>query len=289
MLCHRNSEQVNAVISKLCEFSCADIYIHVDLNNTNLRDEIKDRDNVFVLPENESYHIQWGSVDMVRATLQLIRKVRESNIEYDYLWLISGQDYPINQASVIENKLSSTPQMNYIETITHEDKRYTWYRKLYEIPYPSWINKNTFLVKVIKRIYILITGGHRHSFKLFLRKKPFSFDFYFGSQWWTITPDAAYDILQYSDDHPEILKYYEKCIIPDECFFQTLFMRGPYRDNRSMNLTFINWKNNRRSPEILNLDDLHMINTIKKEFCFARKMDYDDSSELIAMLFDKPE
>ena len=284
MLCHKNQEQINKLIDKLSEFSEADIYIHVDMNHSEIRDQIKTQGNVKMVPADHSFHIEWGSVDIVKATLQLIREVKDSGKQYDYIWLVSGQDYPICSIPEIEKRLAEQKGMNYIECITSENKQYDRYKKLYEVAYPSWINGNNVVVKSIKRIYMILTGGYRHTFSPFVRHKPFDFDFSFGSQWWTLTSAAAFEILEYSDKHPEVLKYYEKSIIPDECFFQSMFIRGPHRDNRSMNLTFINWGKNRRSPEALTSKDLDKIREASRKYCFARKFDYPHSAELISSL-----
>ena len=281
MLCHKNPEQINKLIDKLSEFSEADIYIHVDMNHSEIRDRIKTQDNVKMVPADHSFHIEWGSVDIVKATLQLIREVKNSEKQYDYIWLVSGQDYPICSIVEIEKRLAEQKGMNYIECITSENKQYDRYKKLYEVAYPSWINGNNVVVKSIKRIYMILTGGYRHTFLPFVRHKPFDFDFSFGSQWWTLTSEAAFEILEYNDRHPEILKYYEKSIIPDECFFQSLFMRGPHKDKRAMNLTFINWGKNRRSPETLTLEDAEKVEEARKKFCFARKFEKEQSTPLI--------
>ena len=256
MLCHKNPDQINGLIDKLSEFSDADIYIHVDMNHSEIRGRIQEKSSVHLLDEKDSYHVQWGSVDIVKATLALIKAVRDSGKQYDYIWLLSGQDYPILPVAQIEERLASKPGMNYIETIVPGDDKYNRYKKLYEMSYPSWINKNTFLVKSVKRLYMIVTGGYNHTFSAFVRKKSFNFDFTFGSQWWTLTDEAAFEILEYSENHPDVLHYYEKSIIPDESYFQTLFMRGPYHGWREMNLTYVNWGKNRRSPETLGIDDL---------------------------------
>ncbi len=281
MLCHKNPDQINKLIKKLSEFSDADLYIHVDMNHSEIRDQIKKQGNVKLVPENRSFNIKWGSVDIVKATLQLIREAKDSSKQYDYIWLISGQDYPICSVAEIENRLSERAGMNYIECITTGDKQYDRYKKLYEVSYPSWINGNNVAVKSIKRIYMILTGGYQHTFSPFVREKTFDFDFSFGSQWWVLTSAAAFEILEYNDRHPEILKYYEKSIIPDECFFQSMFMRGSHKDKRAMNLTFINWGKNRRSPEILTIEDSEKIDEARKKFCFARKFEMEQSTPLI--------
>lgn len=284
MLCHKDSVQINKLIDKLCEFSDADVYIHVDMNHSEIRNEIKKQENIVLVSVDQSYRIQWGSIDIVKATLELIRKVKASDKQYDYIWLVSGQDYPICPVKEIEKRLSEGAGLNYIECITSDDKQYNRYRKLYEVAYPSWINGNSVLIKSIKRIYMILTGGYQHTFLLFIRHKPFDFDFSFGSQWWTITAEAAFEILEYSNCHPEILEYFKKSIIPDECFFQTVFMRGAYSKNKAMNLTYINWGKNRRSPETLTMEDYEKLQEKAKTFCFARKFSRDESRLLIENL-----
>lgn len=284
MLCHKCHEQINGLIDKLSEFENTDIYIHVDMRHLELRNKIERKDNVFLLSEADSFAVKWGSIDIVKATLSLIQAVKASNRPYDYIWLISGQDYPIVPAKEIERRLESQQGMNYIETIVMGDAKYNRYKKLYEVAYPSWINRNSFIVKSIKRLYMIFTGGYTSTFSVFIRKKPFDFEFSFGSQWWVLTADAAFDILDYSKNHPEILQYYEKCIIPDESFFQTLFLRGPYSKNRAMNLTYINWGKNRRSPETLTVKDIEKLYSKAELFCFARKFDYKMDAEVFKIL-----
>lgn len=262
----------------------SDIYIHVDLKAQNMRNNIRHSNNIHVLSAENSYDISWGSVNMVCATLALINAAKESDIYYDYLWLVSGQDFPIVSAETISNRLESNNGINYIEIIPRGE-RYDWYKKLYEVAYPNWINRNSVPVKIYKRFYKIITGGNRYTFPAFRRKKPFDFDFEFGSQWWTLTSEAAYWCLDYCNGHPEYLEYFKKCIIPDECFFQTLYTASPYKNARRTNLTYINWGSNRRSPETLTLNDIDKLLEKRPKYCIARKFDLNNR-EVIKVIRD---
>ena len=279
VLCHKNPDQINELIIQLLK-NDADVYIHVDLKS-NIANEIMNNENVYILSSNESYSVNWGGNDMILATLSLIRHVKNTNKEYDYIWLLSGQDYPIVSADVINNILSTDKMCNYIDVIDKRSNEYNRYKKLYEIWYPKWITKNNFFIKSIKRLYMLLTGGFNYTFRFFRRKKTFNFDFYFGSQWWTLTTDCAYYILDYCDNNPDYIKYFDNSIIPDECFFQTLFMSSPYSNNRKDNLTFVNWKDNRRSPETLTIKDVELLKEKSNNKCFARKFDRDVDDSII--------
>lgn len=273
MLCHTEPEQIRRLLKKLEEFRCADVYIHVDLKHPEVREQIKENERVYILPEGKSFRIEWGGINIVKATLELIREVKTSSKEYDYIWLISGQDYPIVPVKEIERRLEENRGTNYIDVMSLDDPRYNWYRKLYEVPYPKWINKDSVPIKVFKRAYKLLTGGYSHTFRCFQKQKPFEGELAFGSQWWALTRDAAYEVLDYSDEHPEILDYYRNIIIPDESFFQTVFMMGTYSDALSHRLTYSLLGSNRRHPQILREANFEEILEIAREYCFARKFD----------------
>lgn len=281
MLCHSNPDQINMLISRLLEFDESEVFIHVDMNHLDVRNGICRNNRVHLLSEQKSYFIKWGSVQIVKATLELIRMVRDSDNDFDYIWLLSGKDYPICSTDEIMKRLYEYPEMNYIDIIFSGNDRYDFYKKRCEIPYPSWINSTNVIVKVIKNIYMIITGGRYHTFSFLMRKKKFDLPFAFGSEWWVLTAECTYEILDYSDEHLEILKYYEKCIIPDESFFQTIFAHGNFKDKRKDSLTYVNWGNNHRSPEILTIDDKNKVIEKSGKFCFARKFEVPLSNDLI--------
>lgn len=279
MLCHKNAKQVNMLINSLSSDN-SDFYLHIDLKS-NIRDSIIKKENVVILSKEESYSVKWGGNEMILATLGLIRKVKESEKKYDYIWLISGQDYPIISKDEIEKRLIKDTTLNYIDVIDKNNKQYNRYKKLYEIKYPNWITKDKIYIKIIKRLYMLITGGFNYTFKIFRRKKSFPFDFYFGSQWWTLTSECAFYMLDYCDNNQNYIDYFNNVIIPDECFFQTIFMSSEFSNKRNDNLVFVNWKNNRRSPETLTINDLELLNSKKNSKCLARKFDLDIDDEII--------
>ncbi len=283
MLCHIEPEQIRRLLKKLEEFRCADVYVHVDLKHPEVREQIKENERVHILPEGKSFRIEWGGINIVKATLELIREVRSSGKPYDFIWLISGQDYPIVLVIEIERRLEENKGTNYIDVMSIDDPRYSWYRKLYELWYPPWINSENIVVKVFKRVYKLLTGGYRHTFRCFRKQKPFEGDLAFGSQWWTLNSEAAFEILEYSDEHPEVLNYYKNTIIPDESFFQTVFTDTSFTNMRHSSLTFSLWNNNSRHPVTLTEEDYEKVKAAEYVFCIARKFD-ETSNGLIEAL-----
>ena len=288
MLCHKNSNQINRFLKKLKRFDC-EIFIHVDMKNVRLKESIMQSNNVHILLEQDSFDIKWGGMEMVLATLSLLKNVekysKDNNVKFDYVWLLSGQDYIIQNPQIIIKKMQDNFGMNYLNITPNNTKKYLSYLKRCDIKYinAGWITKNNFFIKVIKNLYMFFTGGWLHTFKIFKRRKPFKGDFYFGSQWWTITGECANYILEFCENNKKYVEFFKNTIVPDECFFQTIIMNSHFRDSVKDNLTFVNWGKNRRSPELITNDTILEILEKNNNYFFARKFDISSESNV----FDK--
>lgn len=283
LLCHKNPKQINKLIERLNKFN-SEIFIHIDKKNYEISTNINKAENVHILSQTECFDVKWGGIDMIYATLKLIdfaiKYSNVNNITFNYYWLISGQDYLIQKPSVVNEFLIKNQGVNFINIVEENKKEYNIYKKLYEMYYPNWITENKILIKIIKRIYMLITGGFNYTFKIYRRKTPNNMKLNFGSQWWTLTDECVQYINKYCTNNNHVLEYYKNCIIPDESFFQTIVTNSKYSNTVKNNLTFVNWGKNRRSPEILKNSDFEKIKKINNEYFMARKFDLEISKEL---------
>ncbi|KWW35848.1 MAG: putative N-acetylglucosaminyltransferase [bacterium F083] len=282
MLCHKNPNQINILLDKLLEFD-SDIFIHIDKKNYNISSEFMKSKRIHVLNYNECFDINWGGINMIRATLSLINFAKKTNANFDYLWLVSGQDYLINSVKNINKFLIKNKEKNFIHFLQH-DANYYKHRKLYTLSYPAWMTKDNIYCKILKRVYMLITGGFKHTFKVFDRSKKYDINVEIGSQWWALKSECAYYILDYCNNNPKYYDFYEKCLIPDESFFQTIISNSKFYNQCFDKLTFVNWKNNKRSPETLTHDDLDLLKKKSKKFFMARKFDIDVDDEILEEL-----
>lgn len=282
ILCHKNPQQVQGLIQQL-DNGKNDFYLHID-KKANKNDFLFSQENIFYVAEEDREDIKWASIQMVSATIKLMSLVKKQNREYDYVILLSGQDFPIKTNAEIENCLKENKGFNFIEVLSHKDKNYKRYLKRNTIVYYNWMYKYSFIARMLKKLYILLTGGYNHTFPVFRRKNKFNFDFEFGSQWWAFTYDCFAWILNYIEDHPEIYHYYEKAITADESFFQTIYMLSPYKDKRKDKLTYLEM--GRNHPKTFIETDFELLSARKSEL-FARKFDIDVDSEIIEKIKEK--
>ncbi len=86
LMCHKNAEQVNALIRQLSD-THRDFYVHVDAKS-EIYNDVAWSDHVF--PTKNRIDVQWGNATQCEAEIELIGAAFSSRKQYDYYWLISG-------------------------------------------------------------------------------------------------------------------------------------------------------------------------------------------------------
>lgn len=280
VLCHKNPKQINDLISLLSNDN-NDFYLHLD-RKSDIENKIILSDNVFILNKDKRIDIRWGQNSMLKATMNLLREVIKSKKEYDYVWLISGQDFPIKSQTFINEFLEKRKGQNFIRIIGPNNSDYKKYLKRNTLYYPKWIVNDKVWIKVLKKFYIYLTGGANRTY-IAQRSNNTGLNFYFGSQWWALTYDCVKYIYEYVNRNPGIINFFENSVVPDECLFQTIFMHSPFKDFQSDYLTFIDWGENKRSPKVLKYWDLERL-LKNNNYLLARKFDEDIDRKVIDRL-----
>lgn len=178
-------------------------------------------------------------------------------VEYDYYWLISGQDWPICSADEIIRFFQSNDRKNYIQywnSKNYGDHKQNNLDKRNQIYFPQKIIGHGFIQKVIKRSWVEFTGGYNRTWCLFERKQ-LPVKFYFGSSWWALERNTVDWIMKYLAEHKEYYIFYCNTVCPDESFFQTLVMLSPFADDKTDYLTYLYFPAGANSPVVLRKSD----------------------------------
>lgn len=277
ILCHKNSHQIERLIKQL-NTQNTDFYLHIDKKATNVK--LMPRDNVYYVEDKERVDVRWATISMVYATMALVKKALNTNIKYDYYFLISGQDFPIKSNEYIESFLIENKGKNFIQVLSHSDPMYTRYKKRNVLYYPEWMFSQKTIVKILRKIYILISGGYKKTFKVFRRKLAANITFEYGSQWWGLERKCLVWIYNYLKKNNNLNKIFGYSLTPDECVFQTVFMMSPFNGTQRDKLVYLEWSKNRNNPKVLTKADFNLLLDDKKNL-FARKFDESVDSEII--------
>ncbi len=269
ILAHKNPEAINKMISAL-DYPGVDFYLHID-KKSNIISDIKTNSNIFFT--SNRIDTKWGHISLVESMLELMRSVKESKRGYDYVWLISGQDYPIKSNEYIQDFFANNRGYNFIEFIPKDDERYRRYLKRNQTWYPTWGASPKFIMRVLRKIYNYMTGGMKHS--LFKRKNILGVEWFFGSQWFAITMETMDYVLNEVDNKP-YLQYFKNCICPDESFFQTIIGNSQFANKVKDNLVYVDWSEGKKNPKILLIEDYQQLKSSDK--LIARKFETVDEN-----------
>lgn len=259
-------------------------YIHVDARTTDdvyraMQDPLAHREDVTFLPRHACY---WGDFGHVRATLAGLRTLIETERPFDYVVLLTGQDYPLKSSAVIAETLARAGGRIFMRAMPIPNEHWTdggsyrYENRFYhirgrEFSFPGAPFPNTRLNGAWSRLSRVL-----HLYRSFPRGlQPFG-----GSSYWMMPADAARYVDERARTDPGLIRFFRHVRIPDEIFFQTLIMNSPFRKRLADgDLRYVDWREGGNSPRVLTCEDLPSLATT--DALFARKFDPDVDSEVL--------
>lgn len=268
-------------------------FIHVDKGadiKQFLQTELSSK-ATFVSPRMYS---PWGGLGIVRATINGIESIVNSRFYFDYIVLLSGQDYPVLSNDCIFSRLGANgAKTNYIDCLVmrqgvdHEEFRriQKWHVRIGTRihVYPAQSISRSTLERTSQRLARLIFGKYPRTFLPNLTPV-------FGSQWWVLNREAIAYIRKYLAENPDFLSFYRYSLLPDEMVFQTILLgtgneelQASIPARSEARLMFTHWdRPDELYPKPLTMDDYPAIRSSNK--LFARKFDPVSSKDLLIRL-----
>jgi hypothetical protein len=266
ILAHRAPWQLKRLVDRL-RGPDVHIVLHLDANTSGPEWELLFREldgpGITWAPR---VACRWGDFTLVDATLNCINALANLDDGFDFVVLLSGQDYPIKPRSFVSDFLGK--------------RRGECLMLSYPFPFPYWAHGGyhrlpTWTVNFrgkLRRIFPPQLTGFRH------KKVPMGYRPYGGSQWWCLPGSAIRYIREFVRAHPEFVDYYRQAIIPDEMFFHTILGNSHFHLEAGENcVTYMKW-NGGPNPVVLTARDLE--GTKDSEYMFARKFDMDTDPEI---------
>jgi hypothetical protein len=215
----------------------------------------------------ERHTCHWGGFGHVRATLKGIDEIFRRYLDIDYVFLLTGQDYPIKSNREIERFLSKS-----------HGKSYLGYSPL---PSPRWSPRGG--LDRIERWHLRAYGFHLEL--PWLRRFPEGLRPFGGGAYWCLSEEALRYVHEFVNNRPDYVTFFRHVDIPDELFFHTIILNSPHRENVvNDNLRYIDWTKG-PSPAILTMADFDEMSRSPK--LFARKFDTTVDDEVLDMIDER--
>ncbi len=247
-----------------------DFYIHLDKKiNIETHRELFSIPNVYFV--DDRINIRWGGYSTVEAALSGIRYIAASGIKYDFVNLVTGQDYPIKPAAYIADFLR--------KNIGHE---FILYKKFNT----EWDEARS---RVEKYHYTELPFRGRHRLAALVnyfapkRKFPVNLELVGKETFWTLSLACAVYVMNYLDAHQKLRRFLRYTWGSDEFIFQTIIMGSPFKDKVvNNNYRYINWPLTGSRPKVFLAEDFEKI--MASDALFARKFDLNTDENILTLL-----
>ncbi|MBL4806080.1 MAG: glycosyl transferase [Rhodobacteraceae bacterium] len=262
LLLHQNFDRAEQLVRALLREGCK-VAIHID--GKIAEDEFRDfQQSVLELPNvifTRRVHCEWGTYSLVKAQLIVAREIIAKFPDVSHVVQLSGSCLPTRPISELVAFLEDNRGTDFIESILAgqsnwikgglEAERFTLY-----FPF-SWRRQRKFFD-------YSVTLQRKLGIK---RQMPVGLEAHVGSQWWALSRETLRAIL----DDPERKKndkFFAKCWIPDESYFQTLVRKhGKRIESRSLTYSRFDLQGN---PMLFYNDHLEYLEHL--EGFFVRKV-----------------
>lgn len=248
-------------------------FIHIDKKSKALfSSDVLLCDNVIVIPPALRRKVNWGSMEQILLTIDLIKMARQTGIKFDYYHLISGQDYPLLTSEQFDAFFEEKSE-NYLEIDTRNSfsHRYSIYH--FNSYFDPRSNNN-------RCFFALLSAAQSFLNKVVPVRRRFSMPLYKGCNWWSLTDSAIQYILAFIEGNPWYLKRFSYTTCCDEVFFHTILMNSPLvKDVVNNSLRYMEWVDGLSGPRILDEESYGSI--IESNCIFMRKVDERISKKLI--------
>lgn len=279
VLSHNKPLQLRRLADRLARmFPDAPIVCHHDFSQCAI-DPADVPDGVaFVDPHVRT---SWGDFSLVEAAIRGLRVMHSRADAPEWVFLLSGSDYPIKPAREIRRVLQNSPYDAYVrhELIRSDVLSRSWLRKCnyryrtlrVRLPVPSG------MTSVRWKDYEFHGSWTRH-FLPFSRR----FECYAGSQWFTANRRAVRYLLSQHRRRPLLAAHYRINSFADESYVQTILANAGHLRIHNSHLRYIDFPEEDVHPRLLTSEDLPTL--LASDALFARKFDMDADAAVLDAL-----
>jgi hypothetical protein len=225
-------------------------------------------------------HVAWGDASQLTMVLRCLEWLR-AHTDFEWVVLLSGQDYPIRPVAAIEQSLAEADVAAFIETLpvdrpplrrTIDDfsgrYHYQWWRVPDRIARVGPLAQKA---RPLARARELPNGMWVGVPAL---RSPFGPDLacHHGSDWFTLSRGAVEAVHRFLQERPAVLRYFRRTLIPTESLVQTVLANDDSLRLSGDNRRYLVFGGeDKPRPRVLRMEDLDALLDSRADF--ARKFD----------------
>lgn len=238
-----------------------------------------------------------GDFSIVQAYLDAVAWLLARNIDFDWLINLTGQDYPIQPLSQIENFLAETSYdgfLEYFEVFSNQShwsiqqgySRYCYQYKQFFKNLPQWQKQLLKPLKILNYFQPFFRLNFSYTVAIGMKTStPFNKNFicYGGSFFCTLSRKCVEYLYEFYRTNPDIVNYYKGVDVSDESFIQTVLVNSKIFNLCNDCKRYFDFSKTRDGhPGILTTKDYPAL--IESNMHFARKFDIIRDSKILELL-----
>jgi hypothetical protein len=272
IIAHKEPAQVARLVKKLSHEAC-DCYIHVDKKTDQSAFAFLEKMPQVRFIKNRLL-VRWAGFSFTNAIITGLREILASGVAYDFINVMSGQEYPIKPVAALVNFLQDHIGHTFM---SYEPQGTPWWQEA--IGRIEQYHSTDFNFRGQYQLQFLVNRI------LPKRKFPLPYTLYGGncSMYWTISKACAAYVVAFMDQHPDLQRFARFTWAPDEFLIPTILLNSPLREKViNNNLRYIDWSQGGPNPKLLTVKDFAKLKTAAS--FFARKFDIRHDSLILDKL-----
>lgn len=247
-----------------------DFYIHVDAKFTlESHSNLNQYSNVYFIQNRVD--VQWAAYSTIQAEFNGLQEILDSARTYDYISLMSGQDYPIKTAAQMQSFFEERKGKLLLKYRAFSGEWEEGMQRVNKYHLTDFRFRGQFFLERIINTLFKRTN------------QPKGMKFYGSSMFWAISPEAAEYVLQTVDRNLKMRRFFRYSWAPDEFLFQTILLNSPFASKViNENCHYYKHPPNTPSPKTFDISDFADI--IASDRLYARKFDMAKAPELLDKL-----
>jgi hypothetical protein len=267
ILVHNKPLQLKRLLKSLENAKCK-AFVHLD-HKCNFQEFAFLKEHPFVELITDRQNVTWGGFSIVKAIMASIQQIIESTTRYDFINLISGQDYPLKSPEAFLSFLENNPGKVFME---------------YHLPEHPWLEEAKQRLSLYHLTDFNFKGSTRLerlvNFFLPAQKMPAGFVFIGHSGWFTLDWESAAYVVDYFENKRSFIWKFKWSWGSDEILIQSILYNSPYQHKLvNNNLRYIDWSEGKVSPKILTMADQK--NLMTTDCFFGRKFDMNIDESIL--------
>lgn len=249
-----------------------DFYIHVDAKfPLASHDNLKKYSNVYFIQNRVD--VQWAAYSTIQAEFNGLQEILDSARYYDFISLMSGQDYPIKTPAQMQSFFEARKGKLLLKYRAFNGEWEEGMQRVNKYHLTDFRFRGQFFLERLINTFFKRTN------------QPKGMKFYGSSMFWAISPEAAEYVLQTVDRDPKMRRFFKYSWAPDEFLFQTILLNSSFAEQVvNENCHYYKHPPNTPSPKTFELSDFPDI--IASDRLYARKFDMKKAPSLLDKMDD---